>query len=76
MGPFASPSASPGPAASGWGPPEGEARPAPSSLQDCGLGFLPQIKSSIDFSCTIAFLLLAAQSTSLKEAQEIFKSKQ
>lgn len=44
--------------------------------QGGGFGFLA-MESPIDFSCTgFSFLLLAAQSTSLKEAQEIFKSKQ
>lgn len=44
--------------------------------QGAGFGFLA-MESPIDFSCTgFFFLLLAAQSTSLKEAQEIFKSKQ
>lgn len=46
------------------------------AAQDSSFGFLP-VQSPIDFLSAIFFhLLLAAQSTSLKEAQEIFKSKQ
>lgn len=44
-------------------------------IQDGSFGFLP-MESSIDFLFAFFFFPLAAQSTSLKEAQEIFKSKQ